>query len=201
MFARRGTRCWRPVPSATRKLQQEGGNVDKGLIWRDGLARAEMKVAFGELYLKVETKRPPLPRDPLPQEIISNSPRVPFSLDTGAERVPQGASSVTPPPSVGSGETNSCSAKWQNVWPALICLRQWQDDGVRQTEGFIGSWWETWWATGCTQWPNNWDQVLRRPLHFSIVLSTRAGSECIADVIQGLTELNPEAAAMMDALN
>ena len=33
--------------------------------------------------LKDETKRPPLPRGPLPPEILNCSPRVSFSLDSG----------------------------------------------------------------------------------------------------------------------
>ena len=45
-------------------------------------------------------------------------------------------------------------------------------------------------------WPNNWDRVLRPPLLLASMLSTRAGSECIAHVIQGLTELKPEATVL-----
>ena len=76
-----------------KRRQQEGDDLERRV------ARAEMMVALGELSSarqalegeevapgtrdtlqksKDETKRPPLPRDPLPPEILNFSPRVPF---------------------------------------------------------------------------------------------------------------------------
>ena len=72
---------WRPVPSATRRLQQEGGNVDssKGTIWKGwddgcigqvfvcatGFGGAEVASGTRDTLqkLKDETKRQPLPRE------------------------------------------------------------------------------------------------------------------------------------------
>ena len=49
----------------------------RGRRWRQARATDTLE------KLKDETKRPPLPRDPLPPEILDYSPRVPFSLDSG----------------------------------------------------------------------------------------------------------------------
>ena len=69
---------------------------------------------------------------------------------------------------------------------------------LRKTNG--GSRVHRGWRGVLERWPNNWDPVLR-PL-FHTCVSTRAGSECVAHVIQGLTVVIDQSsrAAMMDGL-
>ena len=48
-----------------------------------------------------------------------------------------------------------------------------------------------WWRA---PWPSSWGKPLRRPLpHTNTPLSTKAGCECIAHILQGLTDADERA--------
>ena len=137
-------------------------------------------------------KRPPLPRDPLPPEILNYSPRVPFSLDSGkfvknvrsAKRgAAVGASGMTvehlrPLTDLVRDQQLFCKVAERlaraDVPPSIVeAIRKGRMTALRKTNGGV-----------------------RGIVVGDVVRRLRAGSECIAHVIQGLTELNPEATVL-----
>ena len=163
-----------------------------------------------------ESKRPRHLRDPIPPEIMGHVPQVPFVLDpdtflkNAAKRGAAGGSSGMTVehlrPILDSVRDQQLFFKLAenvaraNLTPTVIeAIRMDRMTALRKANG---------WVRGIvvgevvrrlvarTMAQQLGPQVEAATAPFQYALSTRAGSECVAHVIQGLCEVNPEATVM-----
>ena len=171
--------------------------------------RAEMLVQFGELAalapgdnatltaLTNDAKRPSRPREPLPREVVEHVARTPFNLDENSflrclRSCRRGAAAG--PSRMTSEHLRPLLDDWSSMQVLVKAARRLtalskRDGGVR---GIVaGDVFRR--LVARTMAKQLGQAVMKATSPHQYPLSTRAGCECIAHALQGLTEMDPRA--------
>ena len=215
MLLESSARCDEQAVVARRRRRHQGDDLQKRAV------RVELKVALGELSsarqvlegeavasgtretlrsLTDESKRLSRLRDPIPREILDHSPPVPFVQDRdkflnvrgekrGSKRTLRDDRG-TFRPLIGHGaRANITHHRGHQDW--MTAFRK-ANGGVRGI--VVGDVVRRLVARTITQQLGPQVEAATAPFQFA--LSTRAGSECVAHVVQGLCEVNPDSTVM-----